>query len=317
MRDTTMPELPDWLPETYDGRFDGLDQEVGQAYLDKLRLHIGYVIMAGRELGVPEEQLMEHDRSKLSSAEFPFYARWKMDPDEFALAWLNHKNKNKHHWNYWIFPFGYSPKGSRVENGIVEMPENYALEMIADWLGAGRAYEGSWNISDWLKTTMPTIYLHSNTARFVRDKLIELGYENIVKSMPFGSEVVRGYIDENAARYIVRMLSGYDRGVLPIDGTTGDEAEFERMERREREMHTRIVGWEQAQMEFVLRIASRGVPGGKYLEDVALLAGWMGARPFIERSDWGPMTRMIIEEAQPRNVRLPDGIGRDSAEGES
>lgn len=121
----------------------GVDLDVANAYIESLNEHITYVREAGQKIGVHQVQLDTHDRSKWSEAEFPGYARHFKGggaPDLFASAWLHHIHHNPHHWQHWIFSDGYAPKNSQVENGVVAMPNVYALEMIADWMGASRAY---------------------------------------------------------------------------------------------------------------------------------------------------------------------------------
>lgn len=162
------------------------------AYLESLVLHIRSVQEAGRKLGVDEQQLRFHDQSKFSDAEFPAYAEHfhggKPNPDRFAAAWLHHIHANPHHWNHWLFADGFSPKGSNVEAGAVEMPRRYALEMVADWMGSSMAYTGSWDMTKWLTENMGRIRLHSRTAAFVRDILRGLGYPEDVVARPWAQE---------------------------------------------------------------------------------------------------------------------------------
>lgn len=160
-------------------------------YQESLEAHILYVQQAGRRLGVAEHQLEIHDQSKYSMEEFPFYAMYfhgHGDPDGFAAAWLHHMNHNPHHWQHWIFPDGFTPKGSKVENGVVEMPERYALEMVADWMGASMAYTGSWDMTKWLWENMPRIRAHSNTANYLRGVLDMEGYADTVFVQRFAHE---------------------------------------------------------------------------------------------------------------------------------
>src|SRR5690606_9383025 len=46
----------------------------------------------------------------------------------FYLAWLKHKNRNPHHWQWWVLP---KDDGSVIQ---LEMPHRYRLEMICDWI---------------------------------------------------------------------------------------------------------------------------------------------------------------------------------------
>lgn len=175
----------DWEPY-------GITPETAQQFLDSLIAHITYVREAGFKLGVPDDHLRYHDLSKFSLEEFPYYARNffgdKANPDGFARAWLHHIHKNKHHWQHWIFPDSFTPKGSTVENGVVEMPYNYAKEMIADWMGASKAYIGSFDMMDWLHKNMPNIRVHSKTATYLRQELDMLGYADVVYLQKFAGE---------------------------------------------------------------------------------------------------------------------------------
>lgn len=169
----------------------GVETSVAQAFTESLREHLSYVREAGARLRVSQAQLDIHDDSKWTIHEFPGYARHFKGggaPDEFAAAWLHHIHFNPHHWQHWLFADGFTPKGSNVENGVVQMPANYAVEMVADWMGAGRAYTGSWDMSDWLSEHIPKIKVHSRTAALLREILDAQGYADIVYTHKFASE---------------------------------------------------------------------------------------------------------------------------------
>ncbi len=156
---------------------------IAKTFLASLCDHIKNVREAGEMIGVDRRQLQMHDLSKFGLEEFPHYARNfhgdRADPDGFARAWLHHIHYNEHHWQHWIFPDAFTPKDSRVEKGVVEMPETFALEMIADWMGASKTYTGSWDISIWLFNNIPKITIHSRTATFLRATLDRLGYPDV------------------------------------------------------------------------------------------------------------------------------------------
>lgn len=169
-----------------------VDQAVAEAYAVSLREHIAYVQEAGKLIGVPDQQLEIHDDSKWTLDEFPGYAlhfKGGGAPDKFASAWLHHIHHNPHHWQSWIFPDGFTPKDSNVENGVVEMPARFALEMVADWMGASRAYTGSWDMADWLSNHIPKIRVHSKTAALLREILDGQGYADIVRMKKFAGEL--------------------------------------------------------------------------------------------------------------------------------
>lgn len=178
----------------------GIDHEVGEIYQARLKAHITAVQEFGQRIGVGKEQLECHDESKWDEEEFVPYARYFIEhggkpvdrpdvTDAFAQAWLHHIHHNPHHWQHWIFPDGYCPPGSSVEpGGVVEMPKHFALEMIADWHGAGYAYTGSWDIAEWLGKNMPRIRVHSKTAAYLRETLDNLGYADVIWMQRFAHE---------------------------------------------------------------------------------------------------------------------------------
>lgn len=166
-----------------------ITQEVAQAFLQSVCDHIMYVRIAGRELRVDEHQLRWHDHTKLGVEEFPYYARQfhgdKADPNGFAEAWLHHIHHGEHHWQHWIFPDGFTPKGSTVENGVLRMDEKWLREMVADWMGASMAYTGSWDMTDWLKSNLPKIKLHSASWPTLKGILRDSnqGYHNVLNEL--------------------------------------------------------------------------------------------------------------------------------------
>lgn len=145
-------------------------------YTDSLASHLRFYKDAADRLGVDRELIIIHDLSKSFDDEFPWYVRRfgggiKDDP-EWPVAWNHHIHNNPHHWEYWI-----TPGGNEEKDLVLEMPDNYALEMIADWMGSGRAYTGGWDMTEWLKGNLSRIKLHSKTRKFVEKVLVStLGY---------------------------------------------------------------------------------------------------------------------------------------------
>lgn len=93
-------------------------------------------------------QGLRHDLSKYSPTEFFAGAKFYLgdrSPTEaerreygYSKAWMHHKGRNKHHFEYWT---DYSPKTGRMES--VEMPLNFVKEMFCDRLAAGKIYLGN------------------------------------------------------------------------------------------------------------------------------------------------------------------------------
>ena len=93
------------------------------------------------------KQGLLHDLSKYSPAEFLTGVRYfqgtrspnaaERDEKGYSTAWLHHKGRNKHHFEYWI-------DFSKASFGLVgcKMPVNYLVEMIMDLIAASRVYQG-------------------------------------------------------------------------------------------------------------------------------------------------------------------------------
>jgi len=151
-------------------------------FLLSLLRHKWFVLRAGRLVGVPLWRLIIHDCSKFSRSEFAAYARsfhgdYSQSPGdrervtaEFVFAWLHHENKNPHHWGYWI------PRSGKSAGIPLAMPETYVRELIADCMGASKAYTGSWNMAAWLNENGPHWKIHEKTLDHIWAVMIELGY---------------------------------------------------------------------------------------------------------------------------------------------
>lgn len=111
-----------------------------------------------------------HDLSKYSPAEFipgAKYYQGNRSPNEkerevlgYSKAWLHHKGRNKHHFEYWR---DVNQAVHRYEP--VEMPLNYAAEMFCDRVAASRIYKGK----DYKDSDPYTYYSMHST----RDKMHE------------------------------------------------------------------------------------------------------------------------------------------------
>ncbi len=96
--------------------------------------------------GIPLQGLT-HDLSKYSPTEFLpgvrfFDGTHSPTEDErrtwgYSRAWIHHKGRNRHHWEYWT---DYSEAERRYV--AVEMPRKYVVEMICDRLSASKTYKG-------------------------------------------------------------------------------------------------------------------------------------------------------------------------------
>lgn len=164
----------------------GIPLRVAKKYAAQLEQHIAYVCEASKVLGVSLFQYATHDLSKWSDDEFPGYAMHYFgggDPESFARAWTAHMHKNKHHWQFWLLPYGTKVAGRDTEVNAIEMPYEYVLEMVADWMGASKTYTGEWDIEPWLKEHLPKIVLHPVSAVYLREILGGIGYPHLMMNV--------------------------------------------------------------------------------------------------------------------------------------
>ena len=92
-------------------------------------------------------QGLRHDLSKYTPTEFipgAKYFQGTRSPNEqerelygYSKAWMHHKGRNRHHYEYWN---DYNPKTKQIEN--VEMPVRFVVEMFCDRVAASKIYNG-------------------------------------------------------------------------------------------------------------------------------------------------------------------------------
>ena len=89
-----------------------------------------------------------HDLSKYSPTEFWQGAKYYQgnrspnararEAEGYSVAWMHHKGRNKHHYEYWtdILP-------GRHDYEAVPMPTKYLVESVMDRIAASEVYRGS------------------------------------------------------------------------------------------------------------------------------------------------------------------------------
>lgn len=152
-------------------------------YLKVVLKHKWYVFLGCLRVGAPLYLAVMHDITKLSPREFFPYAHHfynadgtkrnvrsadgSYDPNkqafEFRAAWLYHQ-RNKHHWQAWCVV-------GDGELSPLPIPEKYMREMVADWIGAGMAYNSQSNPLPWYENNKPKMILDVGSAEFI-DALI-------------------------------------------------------------------------------------------------------------------------------------------------
>ena len=108
--------------------------------------HRHQVIKHCKKAGILWQGLF-HDLSKYSPSEFIVGAKFYQgtrSPNEmerkvfgYSRAWMHHKGRNKHHFEYWT---DYNPETRMY--GPVKMPIRYVKEMFCDRVAASKIYQG-------------------------------------------------------------------------------------------------------------------------------------------------------------------------------
>jgi hypothetical protein len=147
-------------------------------YLKYLVKHKWYVLLASYKIKSSIWLALIHDWSKFKPSEwFPYVNRFfksdkvskAIEYKEFSVAWNAHQKKNKHHWQYWVL---IQDNGAEI---LLEMPKKYMLEMVTDWMGAGKAITGNWdNIHSWYEKNKREIRFHYSTRLMVEELLKSL-----------------------------------------------------------------------------------------------------------------------------------------------
>lgn len=132
--------------------------------------------------GIPWQGLV-HDLSKYSPTEFIPGARYYLgykspnvlerERNGSSRAWMHHKGRNKHHFEYWI---DYQLKTRKP--GPVRMPDRYLIEMFCDRVAASKVYQGK-NYSqekplEYLRNGHAKDLMHPETARILEEWLVML-----------------------------------------------------------------------------------------------------------------------------------------------
>ena len=148
-------------------------------YLKTLLRHKWFVFLECVKLGMPLTGIL-HDWSKFLPSEFIPYAKFfstpRRDPvtgdyimgdDDlpFLGAWLSHQKRNRHHWQWWIL---YRERLGEII--IFKMSHHARKEMLADWLGANRAYGGE-GLGKWYSENRDEILIHPETRVWIDEQV--------------------------------------------------------------------------------------------------------------------------------------------------
>ena len=113
-------------------------------HLKTVMVHRHRVMVNCWKAGIIKRGLL-HDLSKFSPTEFwqgVKYYQGNRSPNEmeretygYSKAWLHHKGRNRHHFEYWT---DYNTVTKRIEP--VRMPDIYIYEMFCDRVAASKIY---------------------------------------------------------------------------------------------------------------------------------------------------------------------------------
>lgn len=119
-----------------------------KGHLKTINAHKLMVMKHCFRVGLYKQGLL-HDLSKYSPVEFipgVKYFQGDKSPNNVqreiegcSTAWLHHKGRNKHHYEYWI---DYAASEGTSLSGM-KMPVNYVVEMFCDRVAASKIYYGS------------------------------------------------------------------------------------------------------------------------------------------------------------------------------
>lgn len=157
-------------------------------HLHLVNKHRWIVFKLSVRAGIPFRGVV-HDLSKYSPTEFfegVKYFNGKKSPisvckkeNGYSKAWLHHKGRNKHHFEYW-YDFN-TPDKTPV------MPYKYTVELICDTLAAGMAYQGkSWKTNSqigYFEKRRDLEYINENIKKVIREVYKQVDEEGINKTI--------------------------------------------------------------------------------------------------------------------------------------
>lgn len=154
-------------------------------YASYVARHKWFVFLGGLKTRAPLWRLIIHDYTKMMPVEWVPYvnyfyggnkpgreAKGSYDAAQtgdaaFDRAWLHHQHRNPHHWQHWTL---------QQDDGQIKtlpMPEKFIREMVADWMGAGRAITGKWEMPSWYEANKNKMRLHDTTRVRVEELVLD------------------------------------------------------------------------------------------------------------------------------------------------
>lgn len=147
------------------------------------------------KVGLYKQGLL-HDLSKYGWTEFRVGCRYyqgtrspnnaEREAEGCSTAWLHHKGRNKHHYEYWI---DYGLDGCNCLEGM-KMPVKYVVEMFLDRIAACKVYKGElYRDSDPLeyysRSGTDNYMMHEETKALLEKLLVMLAEEGEEKAYQY------------------------------------------------------------------------------------------------------------------------------------
>lgn len=139
-----------------------------------------------------------HDLSKYTLSEFIPGAKYYLgtrSPNErereifgYSLAWMHHKGRNKHHFEYWV-----DLNMSTKQYEPVPMPKKYVAEMFCDRVAASKIYLGD----KYTDSSALEYFTRGNAAKKMHEQTGALLYEWLLMLSEHGEEETFAYIKKS------------------------------------------------------------------------------------------------------------------------
>ena len=189
--------------------FDSIDSRERE-YLKTITHHRHLVMRGCFRMGLIWQGLT-HDLSKYSPTEFFAGVRYyqgnrspntaEREANGYSLAWMHHKGRNRHHFEYWT---DLSPETRTYEP--VDMPVKYLCEMVADRIAACKTYQGAAYTDasplQYLDRANESRLVHPQTMKRLRFLLVMLAEHGEEETFRFMREVVlkgKSFAEESLA----------------------------------------------------------------------------------------------------------------------
>ena len=169
-----------------------------RGHLRTVNQHRKMVLKHCIKAGIPIRGLL-HDLSKYAPTEFipgVLYFQGNRSPNEkereisgYSKAWMHHKGRNRHHFEYWT---DYSTVTKKME--AVPMPDIFIFEMFCDRVAASKIYNKEKYTND-----MPLDY-------FLRSRPKRLIADDTARKLEFLLTMLRDRGEDYTFRYIRRQV---------------------------------------------------------------------------------------------------------------